>query len=148
MNEMPMERDLKKIKALLEARFPKCEVAVHNRKGDAKCGPSNTASVSVFFPSIGDELCVMETEGLKEIGMFVCEHVREEDFKPDGYDISSLEYKTPELLVEQMALGAEMMLEKCREFEKEENDALADWSTPRSQLDPELSSALEAEIMA
>ena len=149
---IPMEADLEKIKALLTARFPKCEVKAYDHNGvEGECCGSNTATASVYFPSIGDQLCVLQSDCSKDnVGMFVLEHVKSEDFKDSSYHLDDFDYVSPEHLVEQMVVGAEMMLEKERQWDKEMEEADKEWGGDGSipPLCPPPSPELEQEVYA
>lgn len=139
-----MNDDLDKIAELLKKRFPRCEVKLM-RSGDH--GPNPL--VTVFFPSVGDEIFAMgddPTKG-KTVYMGVSEHVRNEDFKPSGYDLFQFGYKGPEHLVGKFVEGAEKHYKKQKEFEDFEDKCDRDWGIKeRSSFDPRLAPALAAEI--
>jgi hypothetical protein len=128
-----MNDDLGKIAEMLRARFPRCEVKTM-RSGDH--GPNPLATV--YFPSVGDEVFAIGDDPAKgkKVYMGVNEHVRNEDFKPDGWDLFDFGYQGPKHLVGKFVEGAwkmsvspeeagqfaEMMAEAvrvAREMEKE-----------------------------
>ena len=139
-----MNDDLDRIAELLKKRFPQCEVEIM-RSGDHGPNPM----VTVFFPSVGDEVFAIGDEPAKgkTVHMGVSEHAKVESFKPSGYDLFKFRYQGPEHLVKKFVEGAQKHYEKEKAFEDFEDKCDRDWGIEeRNPLDPRLAPAMADEL--
>jgi hypothetical protein len=141
-----VKQDADKILAALRKRFPHCEVEVDQGDEGRTSKGCIACIIRVYIKCVDADISVIEVYGDKKIGLCWIENFKSESIKSVGHDLGEFVYKNPKQVVDKLVKGVKGVQKYWKDFEDEEDAALADWAMKRSVFDPAVSPTLAEEI--